>query len=176
MISPWNLNKFSKLANASKVKYQVLIEDVQKLIDRDIPMSRDAGFGWKRYNTLDEIYSWLDDLQKQHPQKVEVIEGGQTYEGRIIKGVKLTLGEPEKPGVFIEGGIHAREWIAPATVTYLINEFLTSKDPEVRKLAEAYEWHMFPSVNPDGYVYSFEGVSNLVHFFFLYLSIKFFNY
>lgn len=51
-------------------------------------------------------------------------------------------------------GIHAREWIAPATVTYILNELLTSSDPAVRDVAESYDWYIFPSVNPDGYEYT----------------------
>ena len=76
----------------------------------------------------------------------------------MIKGVKLSFGA-NKPGIFIEGGIHAREWISPATVTYLINEFLTSKNSLVRKLAESYDWYIVPTFNPDGYAYTHEVVS-----------------
>ena len=35
------------------------------------------------------------------------------------------LGSP-KPAIFIEGGIHAREWISPATVTFIIRELVTN--------------------------------------------------
>ena len=91
--------------------------------------------------------------------QVEIINAGKTYQGRTIKGVKLSFGSSAKPGVFIEGGIHAREWISPATVTYLINEFLTSKDTAVRQLAESHDWYIVPSFNPDGYVYTHTTVS-----------------
>lgn len=60
----------------------------------------------------------------------------------------------------IEGTLHAREWIVPATATWIIKEFLTSTDPEMRALAENIEWHIFPVVNPDGYVYTFTTVRN----------------
>lgn len=59
----------------------------------------------------------------------------------------------------IEGGIHAREWISPATVTFIIEQFLTSTDPQVRFVAENIVWHIFPVVNPDGYSYTFTNVS-----------------
>lgn len=61
----------------------------------------------------------------------------------------------------IEGGIHSREWISPATVTWIIKEFLTSDDPDVRIMAESFIWHIIPITNPDGYVYTFDGVSIL---------------
>jgi murein tripeptide amidase MpaA len=51
-------------------------------------------------------------------------------------------------------GIHGREWISPATVTYILNKLLTSKDPEIRDLAESFDYYVLPVTNPDGYVYT----------------------
>ncbi|XP_011704931.1 PREDICTED: zinc carboxypeptidase-like, partial [Wasmannia auropunctata] len=85
--------------------------------------------------------------------KVQTVVGGKTYEGRPIKGVKVSF-KPNNPGIFIEGGIHAREWISPATVMYILHQLLTSNNPEVRALAESHDWYIFPSFNPDGYVYT----------------------
>lgn len=90
---------------------------------------------------------------------------GTTYEGRPIRGVKISIGgattdtdnSGHKPGVFIEGGIHAREWISPAFVTYLANELLTSRISSVRWAAESHDWYIVPTVNPDGYVYTHTG-------------------
>lgn len=88
---------------------------------------------------------------------------GTSYEGRSIKGVVIDF-QPDARGErpltgMIEGGIHAREWISPATVTWIINEFLTSNDADVRFMAETFVWHIFPVVNPDGYVFTFTDVS-----------------
>lgn len=96
-----------------------------------------------------------------YPNIVTVVVIGITGEGRPIKGVKIDY-EPEGRnetliGVY-EGGLHAREWISPATVTWIIKEFLTSTDPEVRGLARNFVWHIFPVVNPDGYDYTFTHV------------------
>lgn len=159
MVAPQQLNEFSELMNATSTEYELYVGDVQRLIDEENPMTRETGFGWQRYHTLDEIYNWIDELGQKYSGKVRVIQGGRTSEGRPIKGVKLSFGESKRPAVFIEGGIHAREWISPATVTYLINEFLTSNSSKVRSLADAYDWYMFPSVNPDGYVFTHQSVS-----------------
>ncbi|KAL7306787.1 hypothetical protein TKK_0001149 [Trichogramma kaykai] len=156
MVSPQSQSDFVNLMSSSNVHYHTYIENVQRLIDTEQPLTREGGFGWKRYHTLDEIYAWLEYLGKQYPGQVRVVDGGRTYQGRPIKGVVLNFGRQtngtERSTVFIEGGIHAREWISPATVTYIVNQFLTSEQPEVRRLAESYEWHIFPSFNPDGYV------------------------
>lgn len=117
--------------------------------------SKKAGFGWTSYHRGAEINAWLESLAEQYPDKVQVVVGGRSYEGRDLKGVKVSFGEGKK-AVFLEGGIHAREWIAPATVTYILNQLLTSEDKDVREVAEAFDWYVFPSVNPDGYEYTFD--------------------
>jgi hypothetical protein len=35
-----------------------------------------------------------------------------------------------------------------------LNQLLTSKDADIRFIAENFDWYVFPSVNPDGYQYS----------------------
>ncbi|KAK0081614.1 hypothetical protein PV325_011858 [Microctonus aethiopoides] len=157
MIGPEKLMQFEDLMNSKKIKYEILIENVQELIDNENPQRSKilyaSDFDWESYHTLEEIYVWLDSLSEKYPDNVEVIIGGTTHEGREIKGVKLSFKE-NNPKVFIEGNIHAREWITSATVTFIINELLTSENPDVRKLAEKNDWYIFPIVNPDGFVYS----------------------
>lgn len=105
-----------------------------------------------------QIYGFLNDLAKKYKQ-VKVVQGGKTYEGRNITGVHVSYKAGNR-AIFIEGGIHAREWIAPATTLYLLNELLTSNDTNVRYLAENYDWYFFPSFNPDGYEYTHTNVNN----------------
>lgn len=119
--------------------------------------SRDGSFGWKKYNTLDEIYAWLDEVLTAYPVITEGFELGKSYENRTIRGIKISY-KSGNPGVFIESNIHAREWITSATATWLINEFLTSTDDFVRELAESHDWYIIPVLNVDGFVYTHEKV------------------
>ncbi|XP_015174730.1 PREDICTED: zinc carboxypeptidase-like [Polistes dominula] len=156
MVSPDKLIEFYELMDSLGTPFAKFIDDVQDLIDNEIPMEQNyakSGFNLNTYNTLADIHAYLDSLAQQHPDKVEVIIGGKSYEGRQIKGVKLTFGS-NNPGIVIEGGIHAREWISPATVLYLIDRFLNSDNQEVRAFAESHNWYIFPVTNPDGYVYT----------------------
>lgn len=94
------------------------------------------------------------------------LTAGTSHEGRPIRGLRISIDADaataddstntttHKTGVLIEGGIHAREWISPAFVTYLIHELLTSSDPKVRAIASAHDWYILPTVNPDGYAYT----------------------
>ena len=168
MMSPEIVPVFKKIMRSNYFKYQLYIKDVQQLVDSEhYPSENDSyfsssattnanSFNWKQYQTLRDINSWLEYLEKEFPSNVKLIYGGRSHEGRAIVGVRLSFaqGTQENPGVFIEGGIHAREWISPATVTYLLNEFLTSQNPRVRALARKHDWYMFPVCNPDGYVYT----------------------
>ncbi|EGI71157.1 Zinc carboxypeptidase A 1, partial [Acromyrmex echinatior] len=153
MVAPHKLPEFYDIMAQIQAPYKVYIENVQTLINRTMPTNASMKFDFKNYYDLDTIYKNLDDLVEQHPNVVQSIEGGETYEGRKIKGVKISF-KPDNPGVFIESGIHAMEWIAPATAMYILHQLLTSTDTEVRTLAESHDWYIFPVFNPDGYVYT----------------------
>lgn len=111
-------------------------------------------FGWQNYYHLETIYAWLDHLAKEYDDVITLIDAGTSYEGVPLKGVKLSYKKDNK-AVFIESGIHAKERIAPATATFILNQLLTSNDPQVRDIAENFDWIIFPSINPDGYRYTF---------------------
>ncbi|KAJ8329002.1 hypothetical protein O5D80_002962 [Batrachochytrium dendrobatidis] len=75
---------------------------------------------------------------------------GKTYEGRDITG--FTFGTGSKNIVF-NGGIHAREWIAPAAATY-ITHYLTGGSADAVALLKTYTFTVIPVLNPDGYAYT----------------------
>ncbi|XP_066599613.1 uncharacterized protein [Prorops nasuta] len=152
MVPPANLPEFHRLMNNLNAVYVPFIDNVQSLINKEKSYFQSNGFDFHNYHTLDVIYKHLDNLAISH-KEVEVVVGGKTYEGRPIKGVKVSF-KAGNPGVFIEGGIHAREWISTATVLYILYQLLHSTDPEVRALAESHDWYIFPNFNPDGYVYT----------------------
>ncbi|XP_017115478.1 zinc carboxypeptidase [Drosophila elegans] len=159
MISPGALSEFNSEIQMTNVSAKLFISNVQELIDSEedanLRASRDGSFGWKKYNMLAEIYAWLDEILANYPAVTESFVLGQSYEGRTIRGIKISY-KSNNPGVFIESNIHAREWITSATATWLINEFLTSTDELVRNLAESHDWYIVPVLNVDGFVYTHE--------------------
>lgn len=131
------------------------------LIDAEKPKKRSStGMDWNDFHTLDEIYTWLDDIVKRYPDIVTPFNIGYSYEDRLIKGIKISY-KPGNKAVFIESNIHAREWITSSTITYIIDELLVPRNPGVRKMAESVDWWIIPVLNVDGFVYSHEHVSNL---------------
>uniref|UniRef100_A0A1A9WUQ2 Peptidase M14 domain-containing protein n=1 Tax=Glossina brevipalpis TaxID=37001 RepID=A0A1A9WUQ2_9MUSC len=110
---------------------------------------------WTFYPTLCEIYSWMDFIIKEYPKVVTSFDIGRSYEGRLIRGVKLSF-KPGKKAIFIESNIHAREWITSSACTYLIMQLLFSRNPDIREMAESLDWWIIPVFNVDGFVYSHE--------------------
>jgi predicted deacylase len=106
-----------------------------------------------RYYRYNEINKYLDSLPSTYPN-VKVKTYGKSYEGRDVKVVTITSGDDKKRNsVFIDGGIHAREWIAPATALYLIDQLL-DKESNFSQLLNQVDFVIQPLVNPDGYEFS----------------------
>ncbi|XP_052744053.1 uncharacterized protein LOC112054321 [Bicyclus anynana] len=167
MVPKQNRQMFNDLIEQSSMKPEELIQDLQRVIDEQLtPIHRSGasnesflGMSWNQYYDLNQINNWLDEVVKNYPSIVTPVVMGRSFENRDIRGIIIRY-KPRRDGTtpligMLEGTLHAREWITPATITWIVKEFLTSNDPEVRALAENIEWHIFPVVNPDGYVYTF---------------------
>lgn len=61
-----------------------------------------------------------------------------------------------KPIVWIDAGIHAREWIAPSTALFVIHRLAepTARDEDAERFLDQFDWYIVPVLNPDGYVHS----------------------
>ena len=78
---------------------------------------------------------YLDGLTRQAPELCTTELIGKTSEGRAMKIIKIsrpnTNHTAPKPIVWIDAGIHAREWIAPATALFIATKV---EDEEVGDL------------------------------------------
>lgn len=123
------------------IKSEVFIDNVQDLIDQENVSTRRAGSSiYSNYQSTEVLFDYVSKLPGTTPINI-----GKTYEGASIRGV--SFGNGSKSVVF-NGGVHAREWISPATVTY-ITEFLTSDDPRAIKLRGMYTFYSLPVINID---------------------------
>ena len=102
---------------------------------------------------------YLNCLASRYSDRCQTIDIGNSVEGRALKVLKI--GRPRSNGqgkqaVWIDGGIHAREWISPASVEYIIHELVENFDsPENKRLVENLDIYVLPILNPDGYVLCF---------------------
>ena len=53
-----------------------------------------------------------------------------------------------------DGGIHAREWISPATVSGILRDIVENSNTSYSSLLSSLDIYLLPLVNPDGYEYS----------------------
>lgn len=101
----------------------------------------------------------MEKMAEEHPDVATLEYAGKSYEGRDMKVLKISTDpSANKPIIFVDCGIHAREWLAPAMGTYIIHQLVEIL--ENRRLLDKVDWHVLPVVNPDGYEYSHEKVSN----------------
>lgn len=80
---------------------------------------------------------------------------GQSFEGREILGVRITApgNDAQRPIIYVDATIHAREWAAPMVAVYLIHELAEHTNDHLSVLNNVV-WIIQPLVNPDGYVYT----------------------
>ncbi|KAJ8919789.1 hypothetical protein NQ315_006318 [Exocentrus adspersus] len=157
MVPPHRSRFFEAAAKSRQMDFQVVMDNVQEHIDREDIRQKFASerFGWTSYHTYEEYNEYLRTLVDRYPNTVTLLQGGTSYEGRQILGVRVSFSSSNlNRGVFLESLIHAREWITGAVTTYVLNELLTSTDPAVRRIAENHDWYVFPVFNPDGYVFT----------------------
>ena len=96
---------------------------------------------------------------------VRTITIGTSYEGRDISALKVGVSpkvsqeqKNSRKTIIVSGGSHAREWISVSTVTYIAWSLITSygKSPAITKLLHEFDFVFIPSINVDGYVYTWE--------------------
>ncbi len=113
----------------------------------------------KQYMSYKESLDFLYTMEKAHPNLINIIKIGTTYEGRDIVLAKISKNvehADEKPAMLFTGSVHAREWIGHELALKFI-EYITenqSIDPQLEKSLEESTIYMVPCLNPDGYEYS----------------------
>jgi len=113
------------------------------------------------YNPLKEINNYLTHVS-QNTKNYNPLPGlnvsqhsiGTTYEGRSINMITITLNdgkkEEKKAGIWMDCGIHAREWISPAFCMYSIDRLIRLSVYLLRR----YDFYIVPVLNPDGYAHT----------------------
>jgi murein tripeptide amidase MpaA len=117
------------------------------------PEGNDYRTSYLRYDSMIAQY---EEWRAAYPQFVKRTLIGNSIEGRPIYAYRVSSGLKARKNIVIVGNTHAREWIATSVPMHLtermINGLLT--DPSIAKILRTNAVHVIPSLNPDGYEYS----------------------
>nr|XP_020668344.1 carboxypeptidase A1-like [Pogona vitticeps] len=148
---------------SNSIRYGIMIEDVQSLVDEEkLSMSHNsrarsiATFNYASYHNLDEIYDFIDLLAAEKPELVSKIQIGESYEGRPIKVLKFSTGGTNRPAIWIDTGIHSREWVTQASGAYFAKKIIDSygQDPSLTSILDNFDIFLEIVTNPDGFAFT----------------------
>jgi len=108
---------------------------------------------FERYHKVNDIYKYIDHLSQEYPDLIEIETIGKSYEGVPLRVIRIKPDEnaTDTKSIWVDGGIHAREWIAVSSVLYFINELIYNRD-SLESHMKNIEFHILPILNPDGLV------------------------
>uniref|UniRef100_UPI00398EEBF4 carboxypeptidase A1-like isoform X2 n=1 Tax=Pristiophorus japonicus TaxID=55135 RepID=UPI00398EEBF4 len=143
------------------IDYSIVIEDLQALLDEEqkemmFSQHKERGtetFNYAGYHTLEEIYAWMDTFVASNSGLVSKLQIGTTFENRPINVLKFSSGGINRPAIWINYGIHAREWISPATALWFANKLVSvyGRDATVTSLLNTMDLYLEIVTNPDGF-------------------------
>jgi hypothetical protein len=116
----------------------------------------DGSVDWNSYHDHAQTVEILRAFAQLYPGLTELRIVGQSYQGADLHLMAVTnfaTGSAEdKPAMYIDGGIHARELtgsqVALYTLAHLLNAY--GQDPRITELLDTRAFYIRPKFNPDG--------------------------
>ncbi|KAM6937603.1 carboxypeptidase A4 [Xenentodon cancila] len=162
-----SLTAVKEYLDANNIPFTVMIDNLQALLDKEkaemeenqwsVHSTRSFNFG--AYHRLEAIYSWMDTLVAEYPNLVTKQEIGRSYENRPMYVLKFSTGGHKRPAIWMDTGIHSREWVSQATGVWTANKIASDygSDPSVTSLLNTMDVYLLILANPDGYVFTHTG-------------------
>lgn len=126
----------------------------------------EANIFFTDYQPMSVIQPWMRLLSSLFTTHVRLVTIGKSAQGRDIPALRIGVhptndDDPEpstRKTVLITAGLHAREWISTSTANYIAYTLITGfgKVPLITRMLEDFDFVIIPTLNPDGYVYTWE--------------------
>jgi len=165
MVAPQHESALLAAFTAIGLKPKIVVENVATLIDREREEMKAYGpaFGPKddtdivltQYHTYADIMTYVQAVAVKYNSFVTLGSLGMSLENRNMPYLKLGTPRPgvTKPALFIDAGLHAREWITEAVAIWTIDQ-LTRNYATYSTLLGTIDIYIVPCLNPDGYEWS----------------------
>ncbi|MGB3295615.1 MAG: M14 family zinc carboxypeptidase, partial [Phormidesmis sp.] len=130
--------------------------------------------GYTSYRTVEETFRNLEAIAASNDQIASWVDIGDSYdkatpggpEGYDIQALQLTnkaidIPDYEKPVLYVQGAIHAREYATTELVTRFAEDLVAGygTDPTATWLLDYTQIHIVPVLNPDGRKFAEQGYS-----------------
>lgn len=134
MVEPLFKTIFTQTISSFNITFKLIIDDVGMLIKSNFQensfkkskarSSNQNDFDYGIYHTLNEINDWMKELKELYPEYTSLIDVSKSYENRVITMIKISVNSSKlnKKAIWMDSGIHAREWISTSTLIYITNE------------------------------------------------------
>ncbi|XP_043319656.1 carboxypeptidase A4-like isoform X1 [Cervus canadensis] len=147
------------------LEYSVAVEDLQTVLDTEEQQMQhnvhqelsSNCFNYGAYHTLEAIHKEMDNIVKYYPHLASTVTIGHSFENRSMYVLKFSTGKGrQRPAIWLNAGIHAREWISPATAIWTARKLACDygKDSVITSILKKMDIFVLPVANPDGYVYT----------------------
>jgi len=155
-IAPEAEDEVMHLMDVMHLHHEVKLQNLQALVDLEaasLPSPSSSALG--KYVRSNQIYTFMEQLAHSHKKIMSLTNIGKSYEGKPLMVAKFSTGAG-RPAIFVNSGMHSREWIAHASMVWIMNELATKygSDSKITSFLDKFDVYLMPLVNPDGYDYS----------------------
>jgi hypothetical protein len=131
-------------------------QDAARAASRGLNATRKPEF----YLDYDETIEYMMLKVAEHSDICTLSQIGVSFEGRPIYVVRVTGSLPnqpaDKPELYVEAVLHAREWITAGSINWIFDEVLVGygTDARIRDLVDSMDLTFNLVANPDGFQHS----------------------
>lgn len=162
MVPPKLQSYFEDFLKSNKIAHEVYLEDcadVEKVFEADrvqrlrrkktrSVLQPSAVPNFTFYWDNEEISAYCNRLAATYPQLVQKEFLASTFEGRDVFAMKISSGTfGQKPIIFMDGGMHSREWVSQASIMYLLHRMVEDRTTS-NEMLENVDWIIIPNLNP----------------------------